>query len=155
MSLWWGLHAQHEKLWCRECSNTVTEVYMFLYVESFRNTVIKFWKRNGSASPWERRRDQIDRKFNTSASPSVHNVSPLSGPTTSFTVATRFLHEFCRPRSWSQPGPSEAIKFLKFFTVHAIDPNFILVMVGGSNDGRRTRRFHLSVHSRAQPLTLV
>lgn len=38
------------------------------------------------------------------------------------------------------------MKVLKIFTVYAIDPNFNLVMVGGSNDGKGIRLFEHSDH---------
>lgn len=41
-----------------------------------------------------------------------NTVSPLLGPTVSLKDATMLLHEFCRPRLWSQCGPSESIHFL-------------------------------------------
>lgn len=52
-------------------------------------------------------------------------------------------------------GPSETIKFLKVSIVYAIEPNFNLLMVVGSNDGRRTKSFHNSDNGRFHPVNIA
>lgn len=65
-----------------------------------------------------------------------------------------FLHGVYRQRSGPQSNPSESIKGLKLFTVYAVDLNFNLFMVGGSNAGRGTRPFNHSDHARSQHVDL-
>lgn len=84
----------------------------------------------------------------------LNTVSPLSGPIVIFTVANMFLHAFWRQRSWSQSGPSMTMSFSKIFTVYATDPNFSLVMAGGSNGGRGTRLSYHSDHDLFHPVYL-